>query len=66
MRKTRKTKSAKAVELVKNGMSINAAARALKVQPSTVSRAWKIASRPTCPCCGQAIKAPMDVKRRRR
>jgi len=47
-----------ALRLVREGLSIRAAAQAVGVAPSTVARAVHEAARPVCPCCGQVIAAP--------
>jgi predicted DNA-binding protein (UPF0251 family) len=38
-----------------DGLSINAASRAVDLAPSTVSRAKARYRFPLCPCCGQAL-----------
>ena len=48
-------KSREAVRLIEmEGMSINGAARARGIDPSTVSRAHARYKFPLCPCCGKA------------
>lgn len=51
-----KSATAAAVEMVRNGSTPYAAAKACKIAQSTVHRALERLKAETCPMCGQIVK----------
>lgn len=59
---TVKSKTQQAVDLVREGMTPNAAAVQLGIHPSAVYRAiTRALEKPLCPCCGQVVREGFTV-----
>lgn len=59
---TVKSKTQQAVDLVRQGLSPNAAAKQLGVHASAVYRAiTRTLEKPICPCCGQVVREGFAV-----
>lgn len=58
-----KSKTQRAVDLVREGVNPNAAAKQCGVHPSAVYRALTRAQeKPLCPCCGQVVREGFAIK----